>query len=120
MKGMPFWLALSLALLLGIAGQLSLKWGVRTGGKLEGLDMRLLQTLFTPWVLLGLALYAISSLFWLISLSRADLSYVYPFVSLNFAFIVLFSHFLFGDPIGALRLLGVFFICLGVILVSFS
>lgn len=120
MKGMPFWLALSLALLLGIAGQLSLKWGVRMGGKLEGLDMRLLQTLFTPWVLLGLALYAISSLFWLISLSRADLSYVYPFVSLNFAFIVLFSHLLFGDPIGALRLLGVFLICLGVILVSFS
>jgi hypothetical protein len=36
-------------------------------------------------------------LFWLIVLSRADLSFVYPFATLSMALIILSSHFIFGE-----------------------
>jgi multidrug transporter EmrE-like cation transporter len=119
-KGMPFWLALSIALLLGVAGQISLKWGVRQEGKLAGFNIQFLRAFFNPWVLLGLFSYAVSSLFWLISISQAELSFVYPFISLNFALIALLSWLIFNDAMGPYRLLGIFLICLGVIFVSLS
>ncbi|MGB9876477.1 MAG: EamA family transporter [bacterium] len=118
MKSIPFWLSLTLALLLGVAGQLSLKWGVKGEGKLTGFNLQFLHTLFNPWVLLGLFAYAVSSLFWLIAISQAELSFVYPFISLNFALIAFFSWLFFNDSMGLYRIIGIFLICLGVIFVS--
>lgn len=119
-KGIPFWLSLSLALLLGVAGQISLKWGVKQEGKLSGFNLQFLQALFNPWVLLGLFAYAVSSLFWLIALSQTQLSFVYPFISLNFAFIAILSWLIFQDTMNPYRILGILLICLGVIFVSRS
>jgi len=116
-KGIPFWLSLSLALLLGVAGQISLKWGVKQEGKLSGFNLQFLRTLLNPWVLLGLFAYAVSSLFWLIALSHAQLSFVYPFISLNFAFIAILSWLLFQDSMNLYRILGILLICLGVMFV---
>ena len=119
-KGIPFWLALTIALFLGVVGQISLKYGVRGEGKLTGFNIQFLHAFFNPWVLLGLLSYAVSSLFWLISISQAELSFVYPFISLNFALIALLSWLIFNDTMGLYRILGIFLICLGVMLVSQS
>jgi len=119
-KGIPFWLSLSLALLLGVAGQISLKWGVGQEGKLAGFNLQFLRAFFNPWVLLGLFTYAISSLFWLLAISQAQLSFVYPFISLNFALIAILSWLIFQDTMNSYRILGILLICLGVIFVSRS
>lgn len=120
MKGIPFWLSLTVALLLGVAGQISLKWGVKQEGKLVGFNLQFLRAFFNFWVLLGLFSYAVSSLFWLLAISQAQLSFAYPFISLNFAFIAILSWLLFQDTMNIYRLLGIFLICLGVIFVSRS
>ncbi len=119
-KGIPFWLSLSLALFLGVAGQVSLKWGVNQEGKLAGFNLQFLRAFFNPWVLLGLFAYAVSSLFWILAISQAQLSFVYPFISLNFAFIAILSRLIFQDTLNIYRVLGVFLICWGVIFVSRS
>ncbi|MBC7326527.1 EamA family transporter [bacterium] len=119
-KDVPFWLSLILALSLGVVGQISLKWGLRQEGKLEGFNLHFVRAFFNPWVLGGLFSYAVSSLFWLIALSQAQLSFVYPFISLNFAFIALLSWLIFQDTMNIYRILGILLICLGVFFVSRS
>jgi drug/metabolite transporter (DMT)-like permease len=71
----------------------------------------------TPAVWFGLALFGLSALVWLSVLSRAALSFAYPFAALTYVVIVLYD-FLRGEPTGGLRWGGVALIVAGIILVS--
>jgi drug/metabolite transporter (DMT)-like permease len=73
-----------------------------------------------PYVIVGLAVYVGSTLFWLVTLSRVDLSYAYPFASLSYVVMLLASWLLFKENITSLRLLGSFVVMTGVILISRS
>lgn len=109
---------------LGVIGQLLLKRGMMAMGplSLSGTNiMSLIWSIFTnPWVIAGLALYVSGTLFWLIALSRADLSFAYPFAALSMALIIVSSHFIFGDTISGLRLVGIGAIIVGVMIVARS
>ena len=109
---------------LGVIGQLLLKRGMLVMGPLSlsgGNVGSLVWSIFTnPWVIAGLALYVSGTLFWLIALSRAELSFVYPFATLSMALIIVSSHFIFGETISGLRLLGIVTIVVGVLIVARS
>ena len=107
------------AVVLGVVGQVSLKKGMLLSGS-AGLTLGLLKVIFTPYIFLGLVLYAVAMLLWLSILSRVELSYAYPMLSLSYVFIVLASWLIFDENLSLLRLMGVFFICLGVIMVGRS
>jgi multidrug transporter EmrE-like cation transporter len=67
---------------------------------------------------LGLLFYGSGLLFWLIVLSKTDLSFAYLFTSLNFAVITVMGHLLFGEHISFMRIAGLIFICLGLCIVA--
>ena len=71
-----------------------------------------------PFVWTGLALFGVSALVWLVVLSRASLSFAYPFAALTYAMILLFDHFVLDEPVPALRWGGVGFIAFGIFLIS--
>ncbi len=71
--------------------------------------------LLSPWVIGGTVCYGLSTIFWLIALSRADLSFVYPFIALTFVIIFIASHALFHENISAFRLIGAIIIISGII-----
>ena len=71
-----------------------------------------------PAVWLGLGLFGISAAFWLVVLSRASLSFAYPFAALTYALILLADKFILKNPVPGLRWAGVTFIAAGIILVS--
>jgi drug/metabolite transporter (DMT)-like permease len=71
-----------------------------------------------PFVWGGLALFGLSALVWLAVLSRASLSFAYPFAALTYVKILLFDHFVLDEPVPALRWGGVAFIAAGIFLVS--
>ena len=50
-----------------------------------------------PFVWGGLALFAVSAVVWLVVLSRASLSFAYPFASITYILILLFDHFVLDD-----------------------
>jgi len=104
---------------LGVVGQVSLKKGMLLSGSAD-LNFNLIKVIFTPYIFLGLVLYAIAMFLWLSILSRVELSYAYPMLSLSYAFIILASWLIFKEHISFLRLMGVFFICLGVMMVGRS
>jgi drug/metabolite transporter (DMT)-like permease len=108
--------------LLGVAGQVMLKQALLAGGPLPlGLDTApglVWQLASNPLVVVGLAVYVSGTFFWLIALSRVDLSYAYPFASLNYVFVLAASWVLLGEQPTPMRLLGVVGICGGVWLLS--
>ncbi|MDI6870285.1 MAG: EamA family transporter [Bacillota bacterium] len=111
------------SILCGVAGQFSLKLGVsRMGvlavaslGQLPGLVARLL---LNPVIFLGLCLYAIGAFLWMAVLSRVDLSFAYPFVALNFVFILTGSTLFLHEPLPLNRVIGTALIVLGVLFIS--
>ena len=72
----------------------------------------------TPMVWLGLAVFALSALVWLAVLSRASLSFAYPFASLTYVIILLYGKFIADEPVSALRWGGVALIISGIVMVS--
>jgi drug/metabolite transporter (DMT)-like permease len=111
-----------LSVMIGVVGQLTLKTAMTGVGPLGLRDGQLITTVtaigFNPRVWAGLGLYGFSLLFWLVGLSRVELGYAFPFLSLSYVFILLFSWVLLREQVGWMRLLGVASICLGVSIVA--
>jgi drug/metabolite transporter (DMT)-like permease len=66
----------------------------------------------------GLLIFVLSAAVWLVVLSRASLSFAYPFASLTYVLILLFDRFVLDQPISGLRYAGVALIIAGLLLVS--
>jgi drug/metabolite transporter (DMT)-like permease len=106
------------------AGQVLLKRGMGsmgpltlTTGQLPGMLLRMGTN---PFVVGGLAVYVGGTVFWLIALSRVDLSYAYPFASLSYVLMLLASWRLFGEDVSVLRIAGSLVVILGVLIISRS
>ena len=117
------WL-IALSIVMGVGGQLAIKLGVsHAGGGLPsgaGLAGLLAFIVRSPAILGGLLLYGIGALAWVVVLSRLDLSLAYPFLALNFVFVVAVSRFVLGEPVPWLRWVGVGVICVGILVVARS
>ena len=115
-------LFLLVAISLGACGQISLKHGMRQFGTLGGAGLELapkvVRAVFTPYVFLGLCLYAISAGFWLIVISSWALSYAYPMIALNYLLVVLLSRAIFREAVMPLQWVGILLMCTGLVLVA--
>lgn len=111
--------------LMTAAAQIALKAGVShpqlqtllASGRLRDF---MVQAPFSPLVLLGLGLYVLSTIVWLLVLARADLSYAYPFVSLGFVATALYAFYALHEPLGLTRVSGIALIVGGVVLIARS
>ncbi len=80
----------------------------------------LTKLVFQPIVFSGLILYVISTILWLLALSKTTLNFAYPFTALTFVLVMLSSRAIFLEPIPTLRYLGVVLIILGVLVSSLA
>jgi drug/metabolite transporter (DMT)-like permease len=83
--------------------------------RVDGESLRVAATTF--WVWAGLALFGLSAFVWLAVLSRAALSFAYPFAALTYVVIVLYDT-VRGEAVSGLRWGGVALIVAGIVLVS--
>ncbi len=102
---------------MGATGQFLLKVGAVTPVRTVG-DLAI--NLIRPATLVALMLYVLSSLLWMTVLSRSQLSYAYPLLSLNYVLVVLISAAVLGEPVSAHRWLGVLVIMTGFMLSATS
>ncbi|MDI6715835.1 MAG: EamA family transporter [Actinomycetota bacterium] len=112
-----------LSLTLAIGGQFLLKSGMNQVGRIGSGDViyykaMMLKTFTHPYVLLGLLSYVLSSISWLVVLSRVNLSFAYPFAGLGYVIVMFISWRFLNEPLSAVRLLGAILICLGVFFIS--
>lgn len=72
----------------------------------------------TPQVVIGLGLFVLSAVSWLLVLSRVPLSVAYPFVGLTYVLTTLFSKFVLKESVPSIRWLGVGLILAGIMIVG--
>lgn len=113
------------SVLLGAAGQIAFKLGASNPALAGQLNVGNWQGFFlraalSPGILLGLTLYGLSTLLWLMMLARSELSYAYPFISIGFVVTLLYGWLALGEAISLTRVVGVALIIAGVVAVSRS
>jgi multidrug transporter EmrE-like cation transporter len=104
--------------------QLLLKHGMNTIGRFDFAGGSLLKMLpvvaFNPYVVGGLTVLVFSMGLHLIALSRVDISFAYPFLSVSYVLVLIASYFWFGESINTARIAGIGLICLGTVFVARS
>ena len=118
---------LLLVLSVGFAtgGQLMLKAAMTDVGRIGTAQISepgqtVLRAAREPKLWLGLVLFGVSSVFWLVVLSRVDLSLAYPMVGLSYVIIVALAKLVLDESVPAVRWAGVIIIAVGIALVGFS
>jgi uncharacterized membrane protein len=105
-------------ILFASLGQVFWKIGMNSMGAIDNFSISgIISMFFNPVVLLGLSMYGLSTVFWLIALSQKDLSYVYPFISLTFIIVLFLSYFVLKEQIGTARIIGTVIIIIGLMVV---
>ncbi len=75
-----------------------------------------LVVLITNWqIITGLILYGIGAIILIVALKGADLSLLYPVIATSYIWVALFSVILFKESVPLSKLIGIFFIILGVV-----
>lgn len=110
--------------LLNTSAQLLLKAGVNQIGHFDFTLANAvpvgLKVMSNPPIMTGLCIYVISVVIWLLVLSRVDVSWAYPMVSLGYIVNAIAANYFFGEPLTSLRLLGIFIIIAGVYMIAQS
>ena len=116
------YLILSISILLAVIGQLLMKKGMLEFGTfpVSQLLFKIIPMFMNPYVFLGFACFGISSIFWLVVLSRLPLSLVYPMVSVAYILVAFASMIFFKEQVSVVRWLGISIIVFGVFLISRS
>lgn len=111
-----------ITILLGLYGQVVLKWQVgQTNAVPSDIAGKLgfaLGMLTNPWVLSSLAAAFIGMLTWMLALTKLDLSYAYPFTSLSFVLVFIASVVFFHEPVSATKIVGLALIVAGLLVGS--
>lgn len=104
-------------------GQVWIKKGLNSLHDLNfsiGLVDSFVKIFLNPFVIVGLLAYFFGVFFWLYGLSKIDLSFAFPFVSLSYVLVFVLSWLFLGEHISALRWIGLATICAGVFILSRS
>jgi drug/metabolite transporter (DMT)-like permease len=107
---------------LGVCGQLSFKYAMMRVGSVDftHLVTAIPKIAGNPFVWLGLCCYGISTVVWLMILSRVNLSFAYPLISVGYILVVVLSYLIFREPVTWIRVGGTLVIMAGVWMVTHS
>ena len=99
---------------LGSFGAVFLKLGAE---HLKGSIARLLTNY---WLATGICFYLFSSVFYMMGVSRGQLTVLYPMVSLGYIWAILWARLFFKEPFTLAKIGGLVMIVVGVSLISFG
>ncbi len=106
---LPYYAALAVSILLGVAGQILLK-----AGAMRTRDM--VAQFLDGFTLLGLATYAIAAVLYIVAIKKIPISLAFPTVSLSYVAVALAAHLMWGEPLGVPQLGGIALIAVGIFL----
>lgn len=107
-----------------VTGQILVKYGLNLKGgyvlSVSSFWREFAKLITSGYIWLGAFVTMSSGLLWMDVLSKKELSFVYPLISLTYVLSLVASALIFREHITVLRWLGVVVICLGVYMVSRS
>lgn len=110
-----------MTILLSAYGQVILKWRMNTVGSLpEGMDKWwfLFKAVFDPYIFSSFLAAFLASLTWMAALTKFELSFAYPFMSLSFLLVLILSYFFLNEMMTLQKAIGFALIIAGLIVAS--
>jgi drug/metabolite transporter (DMT)-like permease len=111
-----------LTLLFTVYGQLVLKWQMGKVGNMPDntIDkiLFLLQQFLNPWIMSGFMSAFLASLAWMAAMTRFNLNYAYPFMSLAFIIVMLFSVIFLRESLTLQSVLGTVLVVVGLTVIA--
>ncbi len=106
-------------ILFTVYGQLVLKWRMNMKGQLP-LELAdkfifMARLFLDPWLISGFAAAFVASLFWMAAMTKFEISFAYPFMSLSFVLVLILSIYIFGETFTWGKVLGLLLIAAGII-----
>lgn len=74
-----------------------------------------MKFLFDPLIFSGFVSAFIASIFWMLAMTKFELTYAYPFMSLSPALVFIVGIFVLGETFTVGKLLGLLIIMIGII-----
>jgi multidrug transporter EmrE-like cation transporter len=106
--------------LMGSVGQILVKTGASKLGAEplgEGVLQFILSAAMNPYIVGGIACWALSTTLWVLTLNRVDLSYAYPALSFGYVIVFLSSWLILEETLTLQRMAGVVLILAGIFVV---
>lgn len=111
-----------LTLLFTVYGQLVLKWQMGGVGPMPaGFSEKvlfLLQQFINPWIISGFVSAFLASLAWMAAMTRFDLNYAYPFMSLAFIIVMIFTVLFLNEQLSPQRIAGTLMVVAGLVVMT--
>jgi uncharacterized membrane protein len=105
-----------------VYSQLIMRWQVSSAGDLpndlSGKIRFIVILLLNPWVLSGIIATFFAGISWMMAMTKFEISYAFPFVSLNYILIIFASFFIFNEQLSITKMLGTLIIVLGIIVIA--
>lgn len=114
-----FGLAL-ISILLGATGQFLFRLGMLHYGKVTGTGIwrQLLEIIFTPAIFTGFLCFGVSSILWLVVISRWELSYAYPMVALGYALAIVYGRVFLQEMLNPAKIVGSLLVLIGIVVLG--
>jgi drug/metabolite transporter (DMT)-like permease len=115
-------LLIIISVLLNCAAQLLIKQGMLLIGevKMGTIFQSLIPMVTNIYLWMAMLCYAVSIFLWMAVLSRVDVSYAYPFLSIGYVVAAIVGYYFLGETVNLVRIVGIIVICAGVFLISRS
>ena len=105
-----------------VYSQMIMRWQVSSAGPLpNGIFEKVTYVwslLINPWVFTGIMATFFAGVSWMLTMTRFEISYAFPFVSLNYIIILMAGFLLFNESLSFEKVLGCFFVILGILVIA--
>lgn len=117
-----------LPVLMTTSGEFMLKHSINTApgsqraAQVQSLDesAKIEATFSNRRSVIAICLVTLGGILWIVAMSKYELSFIYPYLSINYVSIVVGSQWILGESVSLTRYLSVIFIILGLVLISRS
>lgn len=109
------------SIFLGATGQLLFRVGMLHYGRVtvEQAWRQLFRIIFTPAVFTGFLCFGLSSILWLVVISKWELSYAYPMVAIGYVLAIFYGTYFLQESVNLPKILGSFLILAGIFILGF-
>jgi drug/metabolite transporter (DMT)-like permease len=111
------------SVLLNASAQLSMRKGMLEVGQISSLDsfIHALPVMLTSLFLwLAIVCYGVSVILWMVVLSKVEVSFAYPFLSIGYVVSAVVGYLFMHEAVTPTRIAGIIVICVGVCLIARS
>jgi multidrug transporter EmrE-like cation transporter len=109
-------------ILFTVYSQLVLRWQVGSAGQVPADAMGkvgfIASLLMNPWVITGIVATFLAGVSWMLTMTRFEIGYAYPFVSLNYVIVLAASVLLFHESLSATKVVGTILVVTGIVVIS--